>query len=924
MPVAFQLCILTALVNARNHWRAIVDASDESYHLVHMLKHRRQAGSIVEQTRRAIHLDRSGAAISFGLLTWIVVISLGAADLVRELLGFSGSASIARSEAQPETVTAAALTIATCVIMASLGRVIRPSLTWPVLGATSGVIILTTAMTTASILPLGAATLICAVALVGGELLLSTIPGAPSDSLVRLPLAFGLGLGLFSFLWLVLAIVGRFDTISIVLATGLVTAALFLAANTRTQRRQPINWDWRQTPPGWYETILVSFSAGLITFALVAAFVPETAGDATRQHLPIAREFWQAHGALVLHDMPVTRQAIANHVVLAVAYGAGGITAAKLLQAAIAIGSIFGVAALGWLCRGRFAALISLCAFGTIPVVLWEVGHAFIDMLPVLLTTCALACVLLWQREDRYSWLVIAGAITGVGVSAKLNMIAVVIAIPIAVLVVGRASWNTRQRLVACVAFCLGAVTLLPWLVYNTIAAGPVAVLEPVLSRLPGSFPRPSEPPPIAAMPAGEAAGDSEFTGPSALWVPFGHEAIDLIRAPWLLTFHGDKFAYPIIGRGEIGVVPLLLVPISLFGFFRRPTLLLAIVAAITYVAWWLSPYQIARHLLPVLAIVAALGGSGLASLVEVNRTRGLLRVSAVAAQTAVAVGILLTSLFFVSSFRAQLPVAFLSGAESHDAFVRRSVRAAGPLLASDELLPPGTPVAYLGAETGGAQLYTEAQLVFFPFNDAGASAQQVLDTLASENISYIIWHRGETPARDSSSTIRSTPFLRQYTRILAGDNDAYLFEVLPAGNTIWGEATVTNLLQDPGLQEVRNAQNPWTMDGKRVTATGVIALQRGSTLMQEVPVIPGQAYLLETSVRCLENSGRAILTLRWLDTQGNAIATASERTMPRREISEQFIWRRAPEHATRVAAEFSMAGQGRCEFYGAALYELP
>jgi hypothetical protein len=131
-------------------------------------------------------------------------------------------------------------------------------------------------------------------------------------------------------------------------------------------------------------------------------------------------------------------------------------------------------------------------------------------------------------------------------------------------------------------------------------------------------------------------------------------------------------------------------------------------------------------------------------------------------------------------------------------------------------------------------------------------------------------------------------------------------------------------LLQDSELQEVRTRQNPWTITGKRVTATGVIALQRGSTLTQEVPINPGKAYLLETPVRCLDNAGRAILTLRWLDARGNVIATASERTMPGREISEQFLWRRAPDNATRVAAEFSMAGQGRCEFSGAALYELP
>ena len=85
-----------------------------------------------------------------------------------------------------------------------------------------------------------------------------------------------------------------------------------------------------------------------------------------------------------------------------------------------------------------------------------------------------------------------------------------------------------------------------------------------------------------------------------------------------------------------------------------------------------------------------------------------------------------------------------------------------------------------------------------------------------------------------------------------------------------------------------------------------------------------GHAYVLEAPVRCLQSAGRAILTLRWLDADGNVISTDSERTMPGREISEQFLWRRAPAEAAQVEAEFSMEGQGRCQYSGAALYELP
>ena len=82
-------------------------------------------------------------------------------------------------------------------------------------------------------------------------------------------------------------------------------------------------------------------------------------------------------------------------------------------------------------------------------------------------------------------------------------------------------------------------------------------------------------------------------------------------------------------------------------------------------------------------------------------------------------------------------------------------------------------------------------------------------------------------------------------------------------------------------------------------------------------------AYLLEAPIRCLDDAGRGILTFRWLDAQGNVIDVASEEVAPGQEIADQFLWRRAPEGAARVQAEFSMAGPSRCEFSGAALYEL-
>ncbi|MDQ2652567.1 MAG: glycosyltransferase family 39 protein [Chloroflexota bacterium] len=602
-------------------------------------------------------------------------------------------------------------------------------------------------------------------------------------------------------------------------------------------------------------------------------------------------------------------------------------TAVNLFQAAIGLASIAGVAGLGWLLAGRFAAVIAASVFGAMPLVLWELGHAFIDMLPVLLTTSAMACIIIWQRHNSVPWLVLAGALTGTGVSTKLNMAALILAIAASVFLVGREPWNLRERVATTLAFSLGALTMVPWLAHLALRTGTLPGLDALMSRISRVSPLFQSLSPDIAQHAEVGAlsdGDtSEVTGPPADWVAFGHSPLDIVRLPWTLTFGGERFAFPVVGRGEVGVATLLLIPFSIFGSRQRTAALLALVAAISYLAWWLTPYQVSRHLLPTLAILAALGGSGVATLAGLQngpRWQGALKVTALGA---LLFTIALTPIFFVSGTRTQMPIALLTGAQSREAYIRSSITAAVPLLASSDMLAPDTPVAFLGGMWDAPQIYTEARLVFFDGNDAGATPEAVLSTLEQNGVRYIIWNRGTSPTRDSSSTIRSTPFLRQYTRILAGDHDAYLFEVLPAGDTIWGQQQVTNLLEDPGLQDVKSKKGPWATEGKSIIAQGVVALSRRATLTQEVAVTPGHAYVLEAPIRCLDASGRGILTFRWLDAEGSVIDTESEEVLPGREITDQFLWRRAPDGAASVQAEFSMAGPSRCEFSGAALYDL-
>ena len=77
------------------------------------------------------------------------------------------------------------------------------------------------------------------------------------------------------------------------------------------------------------------------------------------------------------------------------------------------------------------------------------------------------------------------------------------------------------------------------------------------------------------------------------------------------MTFHGEEFGFPVYGHGEVGIMLLLLLPFALLVPRTRSMALLAITAVVSYVAWWFTPFQILRHLLPTLVIAAAFQGLG-------------------------------------------------------------------------------------------------------------------------------------------------------------------------------------------------------------------------------------------------------------------------------------------------------------------------
>jgi hypothetical protein len=823
------------------------------------------------------------------LLLWMAVVAGRGALLALQTVGSLIAQPKIADYVTPPIVAAIFATYFSCLLAAIATRRLRPAATLPVTYAVGSVIVLVCAISTSSLGPLAIALALIALAWLVGDALLARLP-VPAAQIVRQPIAIAMGLGLFGLVLLVPAALAVLNLTTVAGTAGALLFLILMLDRERLAGQLGRLRTWRPAAPSWFETVIMGLTVGLVAFALIAAFVPETMSDAIRQHLPIAREIWQTGTAGQFFPMGASGYPMQSHLLYAVAYGFGGMTAAKLLQSLVGLAAIAGVAGLGWLVAGRMAAVVGAAIFATMPLVLWILGHVYADLFAVLFTVTAASCLLLWQRDGVPWWLIAAGALAGFGFAAKLIMALMVVAMTVALFLTGRRPWQWRERVLAAVTFGLGTLVVVPWLIrsYQLIWISP-------------------------ALPA-----PLQGTAPAREF---------FVTMPWLWPFHAGPSRYLVIQNAEHGIALLLLLPLALLAPRTRAVTLLALTAVITYLGWWFT-LQNPRHLLPTLAIAAALAGIGVASTIAAGAS-GPRAALATAARIGVVVGILVVPVFYFPNQTTRLPIDVITGRESAEAYIERVIPTAKVLAAASAALPADTPVGYIGLSEG-AQLYTEVRLwplgTFsdddqnFLDNQLGTTPEAIFAKLDRLGLNYFIWDRLATRPEDWRSTLLSTAFLRDHARILAGDDDAYLFEVLPDDGKSWGQERLDNMLDAPSFDTLKKDFEPWTAVGKVKASGGVISMGSGSSLAQRVPVSAGSPYLLISSAKCADANSRAELTLRWFDDRGVELGVATEAVIPGVEWSEQFIWRRAPERSASVSAELASR---RCTFDEASLYAL-
>jgi hypothetical protein len=869
-------------------------------------------------------------ALLVALLLWMSVVTVRAIPLVLRTfdIDIPAFADTLPNYATLPMLWGAALVYLVCLLAALITRRLRPASTVGVTITVGAICFLTAAIATSTFGSVLVTLVMFCFAWLVGDIVVTRFLSSVVSAMAQVVVAIALGLGALGLLLLALVTLGRLS-VTTILAAGVVILAVAIVIH-RERLWADLQRNFARPPaiPTWWETIILGLLVGLIAFALLASLVPEDQSDAIRQHLPIAREIWQTGAAPEFIPLGASRAPIEAHLFFTVAYGFGGVAAAKLVHTFVGLTAVAGIAAIGWLCSGRVAAYAGAAIFATMPIVLWEFGHAYTDLFPVLFTVAAALCVLSWQRDGATGWLICAGVLAASGFAAKLTMLWMIAALGAALFLVGRSPWRWRERLLALASYGVGTVVIVPWLARSYGITGTLPGFSNVIEQLRLIVPQLQVPAMPSTAPApGLAAPVNEFAvnaSSSTLYgrTPFDmrRTPLDLVVIPWQVTFHGE--VYHSQGAGDIGVAQLMLLPLSVFSPRTRATAFLAVTAVLSYVAWWLTP-QITRHLLPTLAISAALIGCGMANLVAAEGSRAW-RFLGWAAQVGLILACVAAPFLYLPNWKTTLPVDLFLGRETAAEYVTDDITSAGALLAAGDRLPADAPVGYFGMWEG-PQIYTESRLFYLAGQPLGATVDEVLHNLDRLGIRYLVWNRAETRPEDWRSTVLSTDFLRDHARILVGVRNAYVFQILPVSDQPWGQQLSQNLLKDPGLDRV-GRDDVWTTEGKVKSDKGVVSLKPRTAMSQRVPAQAGQAYLLVARGAC-ENDGEEVrLSLHWFDAQGKELGEERDVVLPGTEPSDQFIWRRAPSAIASVSAEVVTVRsdtEGICRFDDVNLYEL-
>jgi len=263
------------------------------------------------------------------------------------------------------------------------------------------------------------------------------------------------------------------------------------------------------------------------------------------------------------------------------------------------------------------------------------------------------------------------------------------------------------------------------------------------------------------------------------------------------------------------------------------------------------------------------------------------------------------------------LPTRLLVGEVDASAYLAATVRAAPALAEASSRAPEGAPVAYVGMDEG-AQIYTDALLVYPDPASLGDDPELIAGALQDLGTSLLIWDRGMTRRSDMRATVLSTAFLGAHGRPLAAGQDGYLFEIDPRPANRWA-LEGTNILADPDLT-LPGADGSWIPTGAVEPSPHGVRIGGGAIVAQAIGIGQAREATLLADVAC-DGHGRAELRFRWQDGAGATLGTDTDIVDPDAGGPTQFMWRPVPAGAAGLVVELGAAPGSSCDYSRAVLH---
>lgn len=341
---------------------------------------------------------------------------------------------------------------------------------------------------------------------------------------------------------------------------------------------------------------------------VLGALAPPSFIDALYYHL-LGPKLHVAAGAVV--EIPwiwQTYQPVAVEMLYTLGMALDGPGLACVLHALLGLFAAGGAGLLAKALAGpRAAWLAALIAYGT-AMIAWESTSGFVELGVAAFGTFCLYALLQWGRARARGWLMLAALFGGFAASCKLPGVVIpLLGGAVIVYLCVRARSGARATAGALLGF--GAVAFLvvaPWYLRAFVWTG-----NPVYPFLPGLF-----------------GANAEYAD---LWVNLGHYGtgrglLDFVLAPWRLVTAGDLFE-----RAQfLSPIPLLLGPVILWRARHVGERQWLVAFAAAYFVSWFASAHVARYLVPLAPLLAALCADALLALWDEGSR--LWRICAVAA----------------------------------------------------------------------------------------------------------------------------------------------------------------------------------------------------------------------------------------------------------------------------------------------------